>query len=59
MTRDELKKLEPGDLVRAKFNGEVYMVTGNYGERVTAVQTVDITNPPEWEVVSLPKGLRG
>lgn len=32
----------------ALFDG----VTGNYGDRVTAAQTVDLTNPPEWELVS-------
>jgi hypothetical protein len=26
-------------------------VTGNYGDRVTAVRTVEMTNPDEWDLV--------
>lgn len=51
MNQDDLKNLNVGDLVRhAAFHG-VYVVTGNYGDRVTAVRTVDLTNPSEWEIV--------
>ena len=46
-----LHHLQTGDVVRGKLSGKVYVVTGNYGDRVTAVQTADITNPPEWEVL--------
>lgn len=54
MTQDDLKNLQVGDLVRhAAFHG-VYVVTGNYGGRVTAVRTVDLTNPSEWERAKKP-----
>jgi hypothetical protein len=53
MTNSEFQNLKPGDIVRGKSSNELYMVTGNYGGRVTAVKTVDMTNPPEWELVKL------
>jgi len=51
MTRKEFAALRPGDIVRAK-SGQVFIVAANYGERVTAVITADLTNPDEWEVVA-------
>jgi hypothetical protein len=44
-------ELQTGDVVRGRFSGQVYIVSANYGNRVTAVDTADITNPPEWEVL--------
>lgn len=49
LTAESMKKLRNGDLVKHRLGPEVFVVTGNYGERVTAVRTVDITNPGEWE----------
>lgn len=37
-------------------DSRTFVVTGNYGGRVTAVATVDITNPPEWKVVLKAEG---
>lgn len=51
MTTEEMKHLERGDIVKHALDSRTFIVTGNYGGRVTAVATVDITNPPEWEVV--------
>jgi len=52
MTGEELRGLERGDVIRHKLNpGKSFVVTANYGDRVTAVETVDITNPTEWELV--------
>lgn len=51
MTPTQLKALKPGDLVRHKSSSSAYIVTGNYGDRVTAVRTVDLTNSAEWDVV--------
>lgn len=51
MTKNQLKKLSPGDIVRGKFSGVSYTVTGNYGGHITAIRTADITNPDEWELV--------
>lgn len=52
MLISHFKRLSNGDIVRHKISKRVYTVMANYGERVTAVDTVDITNPDEWEVVS-------
>lgn len=51
MSDDELRNLKRGDLVRSLPTGVVYVVTGNYGDHVTAAATADITNPPEWELL--------
>jgi len=51
MNRKEFELLGPGDIVRHRSGSRGYIVTANYGERVTAVRTVDLTNPDEWDVV--------
>ena len=51
MTPEQMQKLERGDIVRHKAADRGYVVMSNYGNRVTAVDTVDITNPEEWELV--------
>lgn len=43
--------IEIGKIIRSKLTGESYLITGNYGDRATAVRTIDITNPDEWEIV--------
>jgi hypothetical protein len=47
----EMKHLQRGDIVRHREDSRTFIVTGNYGDRVTAVATVDITNHTEWEIV--------
>lgn len=54
MTQDEFRALQPGAVVRSKANGLGYIVTANFGGRVTAVRTADLTNPCEWDVVAPP-----
>lgn len=49
MTPKQHKSLRPGDLIRHKSGNESYVVTANDGTRVTAVRTVDVTNPAEWD----------
>ena len=46
-----LDQLQPGMIVRGRTSGDWYVVTANYGDRVTAVRTQDITNPDEWLIV--------
>lgn len=46
-----LGELKTGDIVRGKISHRTYVVTANYGTRVTAVATQDITNPSEWDVL--------
>jgi hypothetical protein len=38
-----------GKLVKHISGGDVYRVTDDYGSRLTAVRTVDITNLAEWQ----------
>jgi hypothetical protein len=46
-----LEYVKSGMLIRSKNGANiVYVVTANYGTRLTAVRSVDITNPNEWEV---------
>mgnify|MGYP001560911605 CR=1 FL=1 len=51
MTEDSFKNLQRGDIVRHKEFEQTYVVTENYKGRVTAVTSVDITNPSEWELL--------
>jgi hypothetical protein len=52
MTKDEMQSLKTGDLVQHSTDLAIYVVSENYGNRVTAVRTVDITNPAEWKKVT-------
>lgn len=52
MTRTEFDELSYGDIVRSQATGVEFMVQFNYGGRVTAVRTADMTNPSEWDLIS-------
>lgn len=54
MNKETFEGLKPGDMVvHVWIDGHdtPYVVTANYGDRVTAVASVDITNPVEWMMV--------
>lgn len=51
MTKTNFNNLNRGDQVKHKGDGNYYIVTANYGDRITAVKTVDLTNPSEWDLV--------
>lgn len=51
MTSEEFNKLDRGDIVRHHDTSTTFVVTANYGDRVTAVATADMTNAPEWVLV--------
>lgn len=51
MTSFEFKNLQAGDIIRHKLSPNVIVVTANYGDRVTAVRTYDMTQPDEWELI--------
>ncbi len=46
-----LSDLKVGDTVIGKSFARPYIVTAHYGDRVTAVMSIDITNPNEWTVM--------
>lgn len=50
----DIASLERGMIIRhvPTTLGSHWIVTGNYDSHVTAVDTVDVTNPEEWEVLT-------
>lgn len=59
MKMKELRGLKPGDLIRHKHSGDAVIVHANYGARVTAVRTFDVTNPFEWDRVNPDGSVKG
>jgi hypothetical protein len=53
MKEEQFKNLQRGDIVKHVLNskGDSIVIMANYGGRVTAVRTYDLTNPDEWELV--------
>ena len=52
MSPKQFKELKHGDIIRHKQPASVpFTVHANYGDRVTAVRTMDATNPAEWDLV--------
>ena len=52
MNEFEFLTLNRGDIVRHKTSATGYVITANHGGRATAVKTIDITNPDEWDLVA-------
>ena len=48
MNQEEFDNLKGGDIIRHLPSSIAYIVTSNYGDRVTAVRTVDVRNPGDW-----------
>lgn len=55
LTEAKFKQAQPGDMLRSRTDSRVFVVTGNYGGRITAVASVDVTNPIEWEIYDEPE----
>lgn len=55
MTKEQMSKLEQGDIVRGKLSGNSYVITANYGDYVIGVRTIHISHPEEWDVVKGPE----
>lgn len=51
MKKETFKELQTGDVVRHKSSNTNYVIMEDFGDRKTAVRTVDLTNPDEWELV--------
>ena len=57
MTKEEFLNLKTGDIVRGKLSGMAFVVTGNCKpHHVTAVRSVDITSPEDWDLICKEKG---
>ena len=50
-TVGEISELETGMVVRNKGSENAYIITANHLQHATAVRTIEITNPSEWEVL--------
>jgi len=46
----DFNDLQRGMLIRHRADQRVFVVTASYGNRATAVASVDMTNVSEWEV---------
>jgi len=46
---DSIESLNVGDVVRAKITRQPFIVTHILGDRATAVRSMDLTHPQEWE----------
>jgi hypothetical protein len=51
MSPADFRSLKCGDIVQSRFDSTGYIVTANYGDRATAVTSVDMTNPTEWDLI--------
>jgi hypothetical protein len=51
MTARQFQRLREGDCIQSRLTGQHYLVTGNYGDVVLAVQVVHATHPDEWDIV--------
>lgn len=52
MKKTEFDSLDIGDLIRAKWNGEAYVVVYSAGNNTYVVnRTLTATNPSEWDLV--------
>lgn len=51
MDEDQFQGLKRGDIIRGKYSNRSFVVMGHYGSHVTAVATVDMTNPAEWDII--------
>lgn len=50
-----IKEFRRGMIVRHRNDNGSYVVINNYGNHATAVDTVDICNPSEWEILEFIK----
>ena len=56
MNKEQFENLQEGDIIQSKLYGAGYIITANHGGgRFTAVRTMDITNPDEWNLVQKPE----
>ncbi len=46
-----LRDLKRGMIIRSKASGKSFVIDANFGDRVTAITSMDITNIDEWEIV--------
>jgi len=53
MTKSEFERLQPGQMIQHKKNNEwAFIVHQNFGDRLTAVRTIEVRDPENWETVT-------
>ena len=53
MTKNEFERLQPGQLIQHKKDNKwAFIVHQNFGERLTAVRTIEVHVPENWDVVT-------
>jgi hypothetical protein len=49
MNKKEMTALQPGTIIQHKTKNEwCFIVSQNFGDRITAVRSIEITDPTEW-----------
>ena len=52
MNKKEFANLHPGRIIRNKKNTELaFIISAVFQDRVTAVRTIEIRDPKDWEIV--------
>ena len=52
MTKKEMERLRAGQIIQSKKDNKwAFIVHQNFGDRITAVRSIEIRDPEEWEVV--------
>lgn len=53
MTKNEFERLQPGQMIQNKKDPKwAFIVHQNFGERLTAVRTIEVRDPENWETVT-------
>jgi hypothetical protein len=53
MNKNEFQKLQPGQIIQHKKDHKwAFVVHQNFGERLTAVRTIEVRDPENWEIVT-------
>lgn len=53
MTKNEFERLQPGQIIQNKKDNKwSFIVHQNFGDRLTAVRTIEVRDPENWETVT-------
>jgi hypothetical protein len=51
MNKKEFERLKPGDMIQSKSDPKwAFIVSQNFGDHLTAVRTIEIRSPEEWDM---------
>lgn len=49
---ESIKELQPGTVVRSKFNrANVYIINANFGDYAIGTRVQHVSSPDEWEII--------